>query len=201
MTQNHFSITWDYRCPFARNAHEHLVTALQAGAPFEVEFVPFSLNQTHVEEGGVPVWDDTARKEDLLAAQVGIVVRDQFPEQFLAAHVGLFALRHEDGADLRDKAALSSVLKSQGIDAARVFEEIESGWPLEEFRKAHESAVADHAVFGVPTFISGEEAVFVRIMTRPGNDAELATSTIERILGLLNDHVELNEFKRTSIPN
>jgi len=38
-----FSVTWDYRCPFARNAHEFLVAALKDGAPFDVEFVPFTL--------------------------------------------------------------------------------------------------------------------------------------------------------------
>ena len=69
MTTKHFSVNWDYRCPFARNAHEHLVTALQAGAPFEVEFVPFSLSQAHVEEGGTPVWDDPEHEPDLLAGR------------------------------------------------------------------------------------------------------------------------------------
>ena len=49
-------------------------------------------------------------------------------------------------------------------------------------------------------FISGDEAVFVRVMTRPEGDAATAIATIERILDLLEDHVELNEFKRTSIP-
>jgi hypothetical protein len=200
MALNRFSVNWDYRCPFARNAHEHLVTALRGGAPFDVEFVPFSLNQVHVEEGGVPVWDDPQREADLLAGEVGIVVRDRFPEQFLTTHLGLFVLRHDKGADLRDKAALASVLKSERIDPARVFEEIESGWPLDEFRKSHESAVADHSVFGVPTFIAGAEAAFVRIMTRPAGDVAMAKATIEHVLDLLEGHVELNEFKRTSIP-
>ena len=27
-----FAVTWDYRCPFARNIHEHLLTGLAAGA-------------------------------------------------------------------------------------------------------------------------------------------------------------------------
>ena len=27
-----FAVNWDYRCPFARNAHEHLVEGLDAGA-------------------------------------------------------------------------------------------------------------------------------------------------------------------------
>lgn len=200
MTTIPFSVNWDYRCPFARNAHEHVVLALEAGAPFDVQFVPFSLNQAHVEEGGSSVWEDPQHEADLLAGQVGIVVRDLFPQQFLRAHLALFALRHDESGDLRDQAALASVLKQEGIDPSRVFEEISSGWPLDEYRKSHEAAVADHAVFGVPTFISGEQAVFVRIMTRPGNDAGLATATVEQVIDLLVNHVQLNEFKRTSIP-
>jgi hypothetical protein len=201
MTPTSFSVTWDYRCPFARNAHEHVVTALESGAPFEVSFVPFSLNQAHVEEGGKSVWEDPEFEQDLLAGEVGIVVRDRFPDQFLRVHRALFALRHDDGGDLRDRAALATVLEREGVDSARVFEEIASGWPLDEYRKAHEATVADHDVFGVPTFIAGQEAAFVRIMTRPGDDGTVARSTIERILDLLEHHAELNEFKHTSIPN
>ena len=40
-----FAVTWDYRCPFARNAAEHVLTALEAGADWDVTWVPFSLNQ------------------------------------------------------------------------------------------------------------------------------------------------------------
>ncbi len=201
MTTTPFTINWDYRCPFARNAHEHLVVALEAGAPFEASFVPFSLNQAHVEEGGTPVWEDPEREADLLAGQVGIVVRDRFPERFLSTHLALFAFRHDHGGNLRDPAALASVLEPQGVDPGLVFGEIKSGWPLDEYRKSHEAAVADNAVFGVPTFVAGGQAAFVRIMTRPAKDAGLATATIERVLELLEHHLELNEFKRTSIPN
>src|SRR5438874_13413158 len=65
-----FAVTWDYRCPFARNAHEHLLTALEAGAPWDVTFSPFSLDQVHVEEGGTPVWEDPEKARNLLAMQV-----------------------------------------------------------------------------------------------------------------------------------
>jgi hypothetical protein len=201
MTTPPFSVNWDYRCPFARNAHEHLVGALEAGAPFEVTFQPFSLNQAHIAEGDQPVWEDPGKAADLLAGQVGIVVRDHFPDKFLRTHIALFALRHDHGGDLRDPAALASVLEQEGLEARRVFEEIKSGWPLDVYRKSHEAAVADNDVFGVPTFVARDQAAFVRIMTRPGNDAGLAIATIERILDLLENHVELNEFKHTSIPN
>ncbi len=200
MTPNRFSVNWDYRCPFARNAHEHLALALENGAGYEVDFVPFSLDQAHVSEGGRPVWDDPGKEADLLAGQVGIVVRDRFPEQFLRAHIALFSLRHDQGGDLRDKGALAAVLATVGVDADRVFEEITSGWPLDEFRKAHEAWVVNHSAFGVPTFVAGDEAVFVRIMTRPGTDGALATATVDRVVDLLSNHVDLNEFKRTSIP-
>lgn len=58
----------------------------------------------------------------------------------------------------------------------------------------HEAAVVDHAVFGVPTFIAGDQAAFVRLMTRPAGDQQAATDTIERILTLLTDQTDLNEL-------
>lgn len=201
MTRTPFSVNWDYRCPFARNAHEHLVTALEAGAPFEVSFVPFSLSQAHVDADDRSVWDDPEHESALLAGQVGIVVRDRFPEKFLRTHLALFSLRHDYSGDLREQAALASVLERQGVPSRQVFDEIKSGWPLDEYRKSHESAVADYAVFGVPTFVAGGQAAFVRIMTRPGEDAGVAIATIDRVLDLLQNHPELNEFKHTSIPN
>ena len=199
MSSRSFAVTYDYRCPFARNIHEHLVTALQGGADWDVEFVPFSLSQVHVEEGGVPVWDDPSKASGLLATEVGIVVRDNFPERFSDVHVALFAARHDDGRDLREEAVLRDVLRSSGVDDDEVLAAVADGGPRETFRKAHEAAVAEHQVFGVPTFVLGDNAVFVRVMTRPAGDVAVATSTVDHILELLADHPDLNEFKHTTI--
>ena len=68
---------------------------------WDVTFLPFSLSQVHVPEGGAPVWDDPAKAKDLLALAAGVVVRDQYPDRFLDAHVALFAARHDQGLDLR----------------------------------------------------------------------------------------------------
>ena len=59
--------------------------------------------------------------------------------------------------------------------------------------------VESHEVWGVPTFIVGDRAVFVRLLEGPEGDSSLATSTIERVLDLLG-WANLNEFKHTNIP-
>lgn len=195
-----FAVTWDYRCPYARNAHEHVVAALQAGAPWDVTFVPFNLDQGHVAPGNPPVWDEPDRYLGLLATTAGIVVRDQFPDKFLEAHRALFAARHDQARDLRKTGVLTEVLAEAGVEGRAVLDEIEDGWPLQTFRKEHEAAISDYGVFGVPTFIAGGRAVFVRLISRPGDDHDLAISTIQRVVDLTTGWADLNEFKQTVIP-
>jgi hypothetical protein len=195
-----FAVTWDYRCPFARNFCEHVLVGLQGGADWDVRFIPFSLDQVHVEEGEVDAWDNPTVCRSLLAGQVGVAVRDHWPDRFLAVHGALFGCRHDEGADLRDEAVLRRAVAGVGLDPDEVFAEIAAGWPLEAFRKEHEAAAADHKVFGVPTVIAGDQAVFVRVMHRPEGDADVARRTVERVLDLVTGWPDLNEFKHTSIP-
>jgi hypothetical protein len=194
-----FSVTWDYRCPFARNGHEHILEGLDDGAPWNVTFVPFFLNQTHVPEGGTPAWEDPAQKPDLTALAAGVVVRDRFPEHFRAAHRSLFSARHDRGGDLRDSSVVHAALVDAGVDADGVLAEVESGWPAKVIREEHERMVTDLSVFGVPTFIIGENAAFVRLMTRPQGSPDTARATITQVLDLLHGHPELNEFKHTRL--
>jgi protein-disulfide isomerase len=198
-TSQTFAVTWDYRCPFARNGHEHILDALEAGAPWSVTFVPFFLNQSHVPEGGTPAWEDPAQQPDLLALAAGVVVRDRFPDQFLAVHRALFTARHDEGGDLRDAAVIRAALERAGADAGAVLGEVEAGWPAKVVRDEHEAVVDQLDVFGVPTFIVGDRAVFVRLTSRPEGDAQRARSTIDRVLGLIEGHPDLNEFKHTRI--
>ena len=79
---------------------------------------------------------------------------------------------------------------------------IESGDALKRVRADHEHYVESHQVWGVPTFIAGDQAVFVRLMNRAGEGADPAVSinAIERVADLLTGWVELNEFKHTAVP-
>ena len=195
-----FAVTWDYRCPFARNAHEHVLEGLRAGARWDVTFVPFSLGQVHVGEGEPDIWGRWQDDSGLLALQAGVVVRDKFADRFLDTHEALFALRHDHGRRLRDEAEVRGVLEEQGVDADAVLSEIDGGGPIADVQAEHQAAVKDHQVWGVPTFILGDQAAFVRYMDRPQGDSQRAISTIERTLDALEGWPELNELKHTSIP-
>ena len=193
-----FAVTYDYRCPFARIAHLHVVAGLEAGADWNVTFLPFSLGQVHVEEGQPSVWDAPDKDSGLLALRVSAVVRERHPDAFLAVHRGLFEARHTDGADLRDPEVISALLSDAGVDAAAVLEEANGAEALDMVRADHDRAADDNRVWGVPTFVVDENAVFVRLMAAPADGAD-ATRTVERVIDMMAGWPELNEFKHTSV--
>lgn len=55
-------------------------------------------------------------------------------------------------------------------------------------------------MFGVPTFIVDDRAVFVRLLTRPDGNPGTSVQTIEDVVRLVVDQPHLNEFKHTRIP-
>ena len=172
-----------------------------AGAPWKARFSAFSLDATKTEEGRRGVWDDPAMAPNLRAMEIGIAVRDTLPAEFPRVHAALFAARHDKGLDLRDEAVLRDVLVEHGLDVDDVFATVAGGGPLETLRDEHIRAVTDHAVFGVPTVIAGDppDAVFVRVMTRPHGDTDMARRTVDQVLDLLIRCPGLNEFKHTRI--
>jgi len=172
-----------------------------AGADWRVRWLGFSLNQTKVSEGETPVWDDPEMAGARMAVEVGIAVRDGWPEAFPAVHRALFAARHDHGQDIRDHDVVAGVLAAHGLDADEVFNEVLGCGPRDTFRSEHEAAVKEHRVFGVPTVIAGDQAVFIRLVNRPDGDAATARATVERCVDLVTGWPNLNEFKHTSIPH
>ncbi len=193
-----FSVNWDYRCPFARIVHAHVVEGLLDGADWDVTFVPFSLGQVHVDEGELPIWERPDDDTGLLALQAAVVVRDTDPERFPVVHRAIFEARHADGAQIRDEAVLRGLLTEHGVDADAVFAEVATGKPLDIVRTEHTASVDDLDVWGVPTFMAGGRAAFVRLMDLP-TDAADARRSIERAVDMLTGWPSLNEFKHTSL--
>lgn len=193
-----FAITFDYLCPFAAISNETVVAALDAGADHEVEFRAFSLAQAHLDEGEPAVWEREDAKRGVLALQWGLAVRDHFPEGFRAVHVGFFHARHKHGKDIGDAAVLREAVAGTGLDAAEVEKVVASGEPLRALAADHTRNVEQDKVFGVPTYITADRAVFVRHMERPTDGAH-ARQVLDRTLDLIGWGL-LNEFKQTFVP-
>jgi 2-hydroxychromene-2-carboxylate isomerase len=189
-------VTFDYLCPFARNAFEAIEAGLAVGRDWRIRYVPFSLTQAHVPEGETPAWDRSAGDRytsGVLALQWGLAVRDRFPDRFRAFHLKAFAARHDDALNLKDEAVIRGVAALVGLDPNAVAAEVATGEPKRTLIAEHTEAVERWRVFGVPTFIEGDEAVFVRLMERGRVD------DLDQVLALLGA-TRLNEFKRTVVP-
>lgn len=194
-----FGLTFDYRCPFARLVHEHVVTGLRDGADWDVTFLPFCLGQAHVEEGDTDIWDRPHDDSGLLALQIAVSLRDRQPAAFLGFHHALFEHRHTGGGSLRDEDVLRRIVSAHGGDADAAFADVESGRPLNVIKDEHTRYSQTHHVWGTPTFVMDDKAVFVRLLDHSHGDAAVARRTIDRIIDDIRWPV-LNEFKHTSVP-
>jgi hypothetical protein len=191
-----FAVTFDYLCPFARNAAEGIVGGVREGRDWEPHFVPFSLSQIHVEQGDSDVWDRPFGADGASGVRAlcwGLAVRALYPDSFLDYHVASFSARHDDGADINDPGVLAAVASSVGVDPDAVAAHVDSGAPRQVLGDAYTEAVKRWNVLGVPTFMQDGEAVFVRLMERGRAD------DVERVLDMLS-WSRLSEFKRTSVP-
>jgi hypothetical protein len=194
-----FQISYDYRCPFAKNLHLHVVTALRAGADFDVTFVPWTMSQGYKLPGAPDVWNDPKRDDELLALAVSTSIRDHQPAFFLDAHEALFRARHEGAVRLVTRREIDDVLRPVGVNLDLVFEDVDSRRPHKVIGESFMEFERLEA-FGVPTFVVGNDATFVRYMETPSANAEASITLIESLVNLMSNQSALNEFKHTRVP-
>ena len=193
-----FQLSYDYRCPFAKNIHLHVVTALRAGADFDVTFVPWTMSQGYRVDGAPDAWDDPARDAEHLALAVSTSIRDLMPERFLDAHEALFRARHERAIRLVNEREITEALDGLQLDLKPIFEDVASHRPHkvigESFREFER-----YEAFGVPTFVVDGDATFVRYMNPPTDDPMASIAVIESLISLMSNESALNEFKHTKV--
>jgi DSBA-like thioredoxin domain len=194
-----FDLSFDYRCPFAKNIHLHVITALRAGADFDVTFAPWSLSQGSRAEGAPDVWNDPAYDADLLSLAAAVSVRDQQSEYFLDAHEAMFRARHDRAIRLVTLDEISNVLAPLGVDMAKVAADVASRRPHDVIAASHKEFDRFEA-FGVPTFVLNDDATFVRYMSEPGDDPAQSVELITALLAMMTNRADLNEFKHTQLP-
>ena len=194
-----FGLSYDYRCPFAKNIHLHVTTALAGGADFDVTFIPWTMSQGHRVPGAPDVWDDPGHDAALVALAASVSVHDQQPELFLAAHDALFRARHERAVRLASLDEIETVLAPLGVDMALVAADVDSRRPHQVIGESFRM-MERYEAFGVPTFVVDNDATFVRYMTAPNGDAAASAAIIESLVTLMATQSDLNEFKHTRVP-
>lgn len=192
-----FQLSYDYRCPFAKNIHLHVIAALRAGADFEVTFVPWTMSQGYRASGAPDVWDDPDRDPEHLALAVSTSVRDLQPEHFLDVHEALFRARHERAIRLVTEDEIRQALEGTAVDLESVFDDVASRRPHKQIGESFRE-FERYEAFGVPTFVVAGDATFVRYMNPP-SDGFSSTALIESLVTLMSENSALNEFKHTKV--
>lgn len=195
-----FHLSYDYRCPFAKNMHLHVITALRNGADFAVTFVPWTMGQGHRPAGAIDVWDDPSQDSANLALAVSASLRDLQPARFHDAHEALFRARHEQGVRLSTMEQIDGVLAPLAVDLENVHDDIASRRPFHVLGESFRFMERFEA-FGVPTFVVNEDATFVRYMKPPSDDPAASTALITSLVTMMADQIDVNEFKHTKVPN
>jgi 2-hydroxychromene-2-carboxylate isomerase len=128
----------------------------------------------------------------VLALLAGLAVRAAFADCFDEAHLAIVAARPDKGHTLGHEVVLRDAVTRAGLAADAVAAVVWSGRPLATLAAEHTEAVDRWGVWGVPTFIEGEDAAFVRFMERGRVD------DLDRTVDLLG-WTRLNEFKRPRV--
>lgn len=194
-----FQLSYDYRCPFAKNIHLHTVAALRAGADLDVTFVPWTMSQGSRPEGAPDAWDDPSRDAEHLALCVSVAVRDTQPEHFLAVHEALFRARHERAIRLVSEEQIEEALASTAVDLPAVFADVATRRPHQVLGESFR-AFERYEAFGVPTFVVNDDATFVRYMNPPTGADEESIAVVAGLIDLMANQGALNEFKHTRVP-
>lgn len=193
-----FKLSYDYRCPFAKNIHLHAVSALSAGADLDIEFMPWTMSQNHRAEGAPDVWNDESKDSELLSLAVSTSIRDQQPEHFLAVHEAFFRARHEQGIRLVSWEEIEPIIAALGVDVEMVKADVASRRPHQVIGETF-AEFNRYEAFGVPTFVVNGDATFVRYMDGPESPEKSAELLIS-LVTLMSNQSALNEFKHTRLP-
>ncbi|MDE3107770.1 MAG: DsbA family protein [Acidobacteriota bacterium] len=194
-----FKLSYDYRCPFAKNIHLHAIAALRAGADFSIEFSPWTMSQGYRDAGAPDVWVDPAKDADLLALAVSVSIRDQQSAHFLDAHEALFRGRHERGLALKSWADVETALAATKVDLAAVRRDVNTRRPHEVIGATFRE-FENYEAFGVPTFVVDGDATFVRYMQAPSGNGQASAKLLDSLVTLMSSEMDLNEFKHTKVP-
>jgi predicted DsbA family dithiol-disulfide isomerase len=193
-------VFFDFLCPFVYRASVLLDTVSRSRRRnLKVSWRYFSLAQVNSKDEGWTVWDapEAERVKGRLAFAAAEAARRQ--DAFEAFRMPLLLARHRDRLDIDQPEVVERIAVDSGLDLARFREDLADPAILEPLAIDHRLAVAEHGVFGTPTFVfAGGEAAYVRL-SEPV-EGEDAAEVLDRLLSVGAAEPRILEIKRPRKP-
>jgi 2-hydroxychromene-2-carboxylate isomerase len=115
-------------------------------------------------------------------------------------HVRLLRARHIDRIDIDDVIAVERVAEESGLDVDRLRKDVADPTILAGLSRDHRGAVAEHGIFGTPTFVfPGGATAYVRLSEAP--DASDSVALFDRLASIAADEPRILEIKRPVKPS
>jgi predicted DsbA family dithiol-disulfide isomerase len=196
-----FDVFFDYMCPFVYRVAGMLDVVGSSGArPIDVRWRFFSLTQVNSKDDGWTVWDaptsETVRGRLAFAAAEAARRQGRFED----LHMSLLDARHHDRLDLDDEAVVERVAVDSGLDLERFRADLRDPSILDSLSRDHRQAVAEHGVFGTPTFVfANGESAYVRLSEPLQGDA--AVEVFDRLMSVAAAEPRILEIKRPRKPS
>jgi len=195
-----FDVFYDYLCPFVYRASVLLQNVGDSGErTVDVRWRYFSLTQVNSKDEGWTVWDATdAQARGRLAFKAAEAARRQ--DAFDGFHMALLRARHEDRADIDDVTVVEQVADDIGLDLKRFRKDIADAQIVSALERDHLSGLAEHGVFGTPTFVfGGGQAAYVRLSEAPA--AVDSVAVFDRLVSIAAEEPRILEIKRPLRPS
>jgi len=196
-----FDVFFDYLCPFVYRVARMLDEVRGSGArPIEVRWRYFSLTQVNSKDDGWTLWDapESETVRGRLAFKAAEAARRQ--GRFDDLHMPLLEARHRDRLDLDDGTVIERVASDAGLDLGRFVADLRSPGILDAVARDHGEAVAEHGVFGTPTFLFADgTSAYVRLagLVENGDEVEV----FDRLLSVAAGEPRILEIKRPRRPS
>jgi 2-hydroxychromene-2-carboxylate isomerase len=170
--------------------------------PLEINWKPFSLEQSNQKVGSdYKAWDETDENLNgsLWGLRAGIAAGRQGGDAMRRYLLLLLYARHEDRADLGDKALLKELAKKADLNLVQFEKDLEDRSTLDEIAASHTEAVEERGVFGTPTFVFENGASAFLKMIKPRTPAE-AKEAFDALMPLMGSSLFVGEVKRPQPP-
>jgi predicted DsbA family dithiol-disulfide isomerase len=148
------------------------------------------------KDDGWTVWDAPASQHvrGRLAFQAAEAAKKQ--GAFDVMHWRLLRARHRERLDIDDATVIERVAAGVGLDLGRFRRDLIDPSTLDALAADHRAAVAEHGVFGTPTFVFADgSAAYVRLSPAvPEGDG--AVEIFDRLMNVAASEPRILEIKR-----